>query len=85
MVTLPNVNYSSNDSINDSINDLGLSILKKIKEKPGINAPQLTKELGSVDSSITLFRVKNELRRNLNSYVEHRGPNKNGGYFLRGK
>lgn len=27
-VTLPNVNYISNDSINDSINDLGLEILK---------------------------------------------------------
>ena len=41
VATIPNVNYQS-DSINDSINDLGLDILKYIKEKPGINAPTLT-------------------------------------------
>ena len=41
VITLLNVNYQS-DSINDSINDLGLDILKYIKEKPGINAPTLT-------------------------------------------
>lgn len=36
VVTLPNVNYQNDsiiDSINDSINDLGLDILKYIKEK----------------------------------------------------
>ena len=45
VITLLNVNYQSdsiNDPINDSINDLGLDILKYIKEKPGINAPTLT-------------------------------------------
>ena len=35
-VTLPNVNYISNDSIND----LGLEILKTVKEFPGISAPK---------------------------------------------
>lgn len=43
-VTLPNINYASNDSINgsinDSINDIGLEILKTVSKSPGISAPQ---------------------------------------------
>ena len=27
--------------------------------------------------------VKNELKRYLTNYVEHRGSNKNGGYYLK--
>ena len=38
VVTLPNVNYQ-NDSINDSINDLGLDILKYIKENQVLMHP----------------------------------------------
>lgn len=53
-VTLPNVNYISNDSINDSINDLGLEILKTTKEYPGIRAPKITLRIQKYDSSITL-------------------------------
>ena len=53
-VTLPNVNYISNDSINDSINDLGLEILKTTKEYPGIRAPKITLQIQKYDSSITL-------------------------------
>lgn len=57
-VTLPNVNYISNDSINesinDSINDLGFEILKTIKEYPGISAPKITLQIQKYDSSITL-------------------------------
>ena len=39
-VTLPNINYASNDSINDSINDIGLEILKTVNKSPGISAPK---------------------------------------------
>lgn len=49
-VTLPNVNYISNDSIND----LGLEILKTIKEYPKISAPKITLQIQKYDSSITL-------------------------------
>ena len=72
VVTLPNVNYQIDsiiDSINDSINDLGLDILKYIKEKPGINAPTLTTPLTGKYPSITLYQVKNEIRRNLNNLL----------------
>ena len=75
VITLLNVNYQSdsiNDPINDSINDLGLDILKYIKEKPGINAPTLTTLLTGKYPSITLYQVKNEIR-NLNNHIEHKG------------
>ena len=56
---LPNVNYSQNESvnesiyesINESINDLGLGILRIIKENPGINAPSITSLLSEKDRS----------------------------------
>ena len=49
-VTLPNINYASNDSINDSINDpitdpisdLGLEIMKSLKPNSGISTIKLT-------------------------------------------
>ena len=85
IVTLPNVNYSQNKSVNESINDLGLGILRIIKENPGINAPSITSLLSEKDHSITLFRVKNEIGRNLERYIEHIGSNKSGGYYLKKK
>ena len=75
IVTLPNVNYSQNKSIND----LGLGILRIIKENPGINAPSITSLLSEQDHSITLYRVKNEIGRNLERYIEHIGSNNTGG------
>ena len=84
-VTLPNVNYISNDSINDSINDLGLEILKTVKEFPGISAPKITLQIQKNDSSITLYKIKNEIRRNLGNYIEHVGTKKTGGYYLKSK
>ena len=29
-------------------------------------------------------RIRNELRRNLTKYIEHRGSNKTGGYYIKG-
>lgn len=85
IVTLPNVNFSQNESINESINDLGLGILRIIKENPGINAPSITSLLSEKDPSITLSRVKNEIGRNLERYIEHIGSKKTGGYYLKKK
>lgn len=98
IVTLPNVNYSDTDyqindrliyqvndpifdPINDPINDLGLSILRIIKEKPGLSTIEIVNTIN--DSSITRDMVKNELKRNLTKYVEHKGSNKTGGYYLK--
>ena len=59
-MTLPNVNYSQNESvnesiyesINESINDLGLGILRIIKENPRIIVPSITSLLSEKDRSI---------------------------------
>ena len=54
-MTLPNINYSQNESINESIyesiNDLELGILRIIKENSGINAPSITSLLSEKDHS----------------------------------
>ena len=89
IVTLPNVNFKEaapiNDSINDSINSLGLDIIKTVKQNPGISAPKIAKMLIDGDSNLSLYRVKNEIRRNLGLYIEHRGSNRTGGYYLKDK
>ena len=84
-VTLPNINYASSGSINDSINDIGLEILKTVSKFPGISVPKITFQIKKYDSSITLYKIKNEIRRNLGNYIEHRGSNKAGGYYLKSK
>lgn len=71
-VTLPNINYASNDSIND----IGLEILKTVSKSPGISDPKITLQIQKYDSSITLYKIKNEIRRNLGNYIEYRGSNK---------
>lgn len=89
IVTLPNVieslndpiNDPTNDSINDQISDLGLSILRAIKENPGLNTIEIENKLDSPE--ITRNMIKNELKRNLRNYIEHRGSNKSGGYYLK--
>ena len=78
-VTFPNVNCQQNESIND----IGLEILKIVKKYPGINIPKITIELQIADSSITKFKVRNEIQRNLSKYIEHKGSNKDGGYYLK--
>ena len=80
------MNYANdqiNDQINDRINDLGLMILKAINDTPGIKVPTLLEKLFVVDSSITADKIRNELKRNLSSYVEYRGSRKTGGYFIK--
>lgn len=89
IVTLPNVNYLGdqindqiNDPIKDQINDIGLEILKAIKQHPGIKVPEIVNILYEVDPSITADKVRNSIKRNLTKYVEHKGSNKTGGYYL---
>ena len=92
-VTLPNVNYLKNDSITDPIadpitdpiSDLGLEIMKALKLNPGINTIKLSEIIQTNLPSVSRDMIKNELKRNLTVYVEHRGSNRNGGYYLKSK
>lgn len=90
IVTLPNINYSIDDYVsiirlNDAISDLDIAILRLVKEIPGINVYMLHERLKLLDSSITLDRIKNEIRRNLTNYVEYKGSNKSRGYYLKNR
>ena len=89
IVTLPNVIRSKNDRISDRINDrisdLGLEILKSISENPGINAAELVIKLSAFDSAINKDKIYNTIKRQLKNYVERRGANKTGGYYLKNK
>lgn len=84
-VTLPNLNYSDeiNDEIKDKISDLGLEILKAVKNKPGIKVPEIVDTLKAKIPGINLNKVRNEIRRNLQSYIVYEGARKNGGYYIR--
>ena len=81
-VTLPNLNYKQPDQINDQINDMGLLILRVVKGKPGLNVPQILDEIKPEMPDVNSDRIRNELRRNLTKYIEHRGSNKTGGYYI---
>ena len=52
-VTLPNINYYQNESINESINDIGLEILKIVKNYPGINIPNIVLKIQTTNTSVT--------------------------------
>ena len=80
-VTLPNLNYKQPDQINDHINDMGLLILRVVKGKSGLNVPQILDEIKPEMPDVNADRIRNELRRNLTKYIEHRGSNKTGGYY----
>jgi ATP-dependent DNA helicase RecG len=86
-VSLPNLNYRPvdqiNDQINDQISDLALLILRVIKEQPGINVPLILEEIRPMMDNVSPDRIRNELRRNLTKYIEHRGSNKTGGYYIK--
>lgn len=86
IVTLPNLNYGNNsvtDPITDPISNLELEILKCLKIFPGLNTLQIVEKISYEDPLITRDKVKNELKRYLTNYVEHRGSNRNGGYYLK--
>lgn len=90
IVTLPNLNYGNNsvtdpinDPITDPISNLGLEILKCLKIFPGLNTLQIVEKINHEDPLIIRDKVKNELKRYLTNYVEHRGSNRNGGYYLK--
>lgn len=87
IVTLPNVNYyqskTSGIMIDRPITELGVLILKRLKETPGLSTVALTNILKEEIPSINRDRVKNEIKRNLGDYVEHIGSNRTGGYYLK--
>lgn len=81
IVYLPNLNY--NDQINDQISELGLSIIRTIKNNPGIKAGKIHEIISESDGKTTLDMVRNSIKRELKNYIELRGSKKTGGYYLK--
>ncbi len=81
-VKLPNMNFEI-DQINDNISDFGLEVLKLIKEFPGIKVSDIVKKLQKNNLVANADKVRNEIKRNLVKYIEYKGSNKTGGYYLR--
>ena len=80
---IDSVNEQINTYYSDKLSDMDLLILKTIKEHPGLRVPGLFKIIEKKDRSATEDRIKNSIKRKLNSYVEFKGAAKNGGYFLK--
>lgn len=85
-VILPNLNFD-NDQINDQIkvkiSDFGLEVLKLIKDFSGIKVPKIVEKLQMKDLVVNADKVRNEIKRNLFNYIEYKGSNKTGGYYLK--
>ena len=83
---MPNLNFE-NDQINDQIkadiSDFGLEVLKLIKKFPGIKVPEIVEKLRIKDLVVNSDKVRNEIKRNLFNYIEYKGSNKTGGYYLK--
>ena len=58
-------------------------MLKLIKEFLCIKIPKIVKKLQMKDLIVNSDKVKNEIGRNLFNYIEYRGSNKTGGYYLK--
>lgn len=71
------------DQIKDNISDLGLEILKLIKEFPGIKVPELVIKLQNKSLIVNADKIRNEIKRHLYKYIEYKGSNKTGGYYLK--
>ena len=67
----------------DQINDLALLILRVVKRTPGLNVPQILDEIRPEMAYVNADRIRNELRRNLTKFIEYRGSNKTGGYYMK--
>lgn len=79
---MPNLNFE-NDQIKADISDFGLEVLKLIKKFPGIKVPEIVEKLKIKDLVVNSDKVRNEIKRNLFNYIEYKGSNKTGGYYLK--
>lgn len=57
--------------------------MKIIKEFPGIKVPELVIKLQKRNLIVNPDKVRNEIKRNLYRYIEYKGSNKTGGYYLK--
>lgn len=88
MLTLPNQNYA--DPVYDPVKikdgrlgDMELIILQTIQQTPGISTKNLLKLIQEKQPEVTLDTLKNNIKRKFQDYIEFRGSQKKGGYFIK--
>lgn len=88
MPTLPNENYTDpvNDPVkikDDRLGSLESIILQTIRQNPGISTRNLLNLIKEKQPEVTLNILKNKIRRKLQKYIEFKGSQKKGGYFIK--
>ena len=84
MLTLPNQNYADPVKIKDDrLGNLELTILQTIQQNPGISTKNLLKLIQEKHPKVTLDALKNNIKRKLKDYIEFKGSQKKGGYFIK--
>ena len=83
-VTVP-ANFKDHQcrAIKEAAKLAGLEVLKLIKKFPGIKVPEIVEKLRIKDLVVNSDKVRNEIKRNLFNYIEYKGSNKTGGYYLK--
>lgn len=94
---MPNQNYTDpvtdpvTDPITDPVNfiddrlgDVDLEILRTVKKNPGIRINNLFESVKDKMPSTTIDMIKNSIKRKLFNYIEFKGAQRNGGYYLKG-
>jgi len=96
IVSLPNLNYEDeinenkspnnrqiNRQINSNISELGLRILRIIKDNPGINVPKLFDSLNKSIPELNADKIRYSIKSELKELIIHKKSNKSGGYYLK--
>ena len=96
ILTLPNINQMHDplhdplgdplhDSLSANLKDFDLLVLKSIHQNPGFNSKKLLKIIALEDSTATIDKIKNSIKRHLKGLCEFRGDRSAGGYYLKEK
>ncbi|MCD7950332.1 MAG: putative DNA binding domain-containing protein [Erysipelotrichaceae bacterium] len=89
VVTLPNINYLNHNRDyeikDDLISELELSILRIIDSNPGIKLSAIHELIIQENSEITIYMVRNSIKRKLQKYIEFKGSRRFGGYYMKNK
>ena len=71
--------FDTEPRILSNINEETKYVLNKFK----IKVPEILKKLQRNNKTVSVDKIRNEIRRNLQQYVEYKGSNKTGGYYIK--
>lgn len=62
---------------------MDLKILKVISQNQGIKVAEIKQKMINDGDQINENQIRNSIKRKLRGYIEHKGSNKTGGYFIK--